>query len=127
MCLKQGPIYGGEIQQLNEDYSCKSVKQISGVNECVNSCDEEEVNPKGVGRGRKSGWTHNFPLQRTAQGGSGAVKQQQYPIALEGRVGLKAVTQTVVKDVFWNLVCGLITPQSCRHGRQTARIGWCKM
>ena len=53
---------------------------------------------KGVGRGRKSGWTHNFPLQITAQGGSGAVKQQQYPIALEGRVGLKAVTQTVLKD-----------------------------
>lgn len=64
----------------------------------LTAADEKEVNPKvWAGPGKRGGLAIT-PVKRTVQGGSEAVKQQQYPIPLERIIGLKPVIQTLVKD-----------------------------
>ena len=64
----------------------------------LTAADEKEVNPKvWAGPGKRGGLAIT-PVKRTVQGGSEAVKQQQYPIPLERIIGLKPVIQTSVKD-----------------------------
>jgi len=64
----------------------------------LTAADEKEVNPKvWAGEGKRGGLAIS-PVKRTVQGGSEAVKRQQYPIPLERIIGLKPVIQTLVKD-----------------------------
>lgn len=66
----------------------------------LTAAGEKEMNPKVWAGEENHRWTHNYSLKEkiTAQGGSEAVKQRQYPIPLEGITGLKPVVQTLVKN-----------------------------
>lgn len=60
--------------------------------------DEKEINPTVWVRAGNRGGLNITPLKITVQEGSGRVRQRQYPISCEGKMGLKPIVQTLVKD-----------------------------
>lgn len=60
--------------------------------------DEKEINPMVWVREGNRGGLNITPLKITVQEGSGVVRQRQYPISYEGKMGLKPIVQTLVKD-----------------------------
>lgn len=76
--------------------SCK--KGIAISMNLLTKKNEEEINALVWAREGNQGWLTVTPLKITLQEGSEIVKQQQYPISLEGKMGLKPVVQTLIKD-----------------------------